>query len=94
MFAHGAAAMVAGTLRSAAIFRDLMAQHRDAAPVVTWPDPLTRQCRRQLERAQGKVVRRRSLVERRKAVSAELKASRALGLSLPTWRARQAEITA
>lgn len=76
------------------VWKNVAPEHRNAAPVVAWPDPLTRQCRRQLERMQGKVVRRRQLVERRKALSVELKAWRRSGLSLDTFRARQAEIAA
>lgn len=40
---------------------------RSRAPVITWPDPLTRQCRRQLERQVNKLNARRMRFEARKA---------------------------
>lgn len=71
------------------VWKNVDSRYRDAAPAITWPDPLTRQCWRQINRMNAKEQRRKDRIQHRRAVSLELKAARAAGLNLPTWRAAQ-----
>lgn len=68
------------------VWKNVDPEHRDAAPVITWPDPLTRQCRRQLDRMARRHHDRKLRAEHRRVVAAELQAARNEGLDLPVWR--------
>lgn len=68
------------------VWKKVDPEHRDRAPVITWPEPLTRQCRRQLDRMALKHHASKVKKDRCRKVDAELAASRKAGLDLPMWR--------